>query len=639
MKISRLRNWIAVLALASSACAQTKTVPVDFSKPKNYFPNPFGPYLPREVKSPSFENSTRIQDLLHDGKLTLSLSDAIALALENNLDLAISRYNLEIADTDILRTKAGSEARGVASGLVQGTPGGGVGGIGGGASGGGAGGTSSGAGGAGAGASGIVASTIGAGAPVSSYDPLITSNLNIEHASFPLSNTVTTGTPLLQQNVANANFRYTQAFSTGTSITGDFNNTRATTNSLFTTFNPELDTTSRFTLRQRLLSGFGLGPNRRFIVIAKNNRDIATDGFRNQVIATATQIQNIYWDLVNASEELKVRERALSVAQKTLSDNRKQVEIQAIAPIEVMRSESEVETRNQDLIVAQSNYELQQLLMKNAISRTLAEGVLADATVVPTDTMAIPENEPARPVQDWINEAEQKRPEIRQAMVDLKNRDVTRKAARNALLPSVDLVAFYGGTGLAGMQTAQDLASGSPFIPPSGFPDVLQRAFNNSSPDYSVGFSLAIPLRNRAAQADQVRSELEFHQAELRIQQLKNQITIEVRNALFSVRQGRARVEAARKARDLAQNNFEIQQKMLTLGATTSSNVLTAGRDLALAESNLVTASTAYERARVEMDRVTGSTLERLGISLADAKTGSLSAMPTTPDAAKANIQ
>ena len=639
MNISRMRKWVAVLALASSACAQSKTVQVDFSKPKNYFPNPFGPYLPREVHPPSFENSTRIQDLLHDGKLTLSLSDAIALALENNLDLAISRYNLEIADTDVLRTKAGSEARGVASGLVQGTPGGGVGGIGGGASGGGAGGTSSGAGGAGAGASGIVASTIGAGAPVSSYDPLITSNLNIEHASFPLSNTVTTGTPLLQQNVANANFRYTQAFSTGTSITGDFSNQRSTTNSLFTTFNPELDTTSRFTLRQRLLSGFGLGPNRRFIVIAKNNRDIATDGFRNQVIATATQIQNIYWDLVNASEELKVRERALSVAQKTLSDNRKQVEIQAIAPIEVMRSESEVETRNQDLIVAQSNYELQQLLMKNAISRTLAEGVLADAVVIPTDTMAIPENEPARPVQDWINEAEQKRPEIRQAMVDLKNRDVTRKAARNALLPSVDFVAFYGGTGLAGVQTPQDLASGSPFIPPSGFPDVLQRAFNNSSPDYSVGFSLAIPLRNRAAQADQVRSELEFHQAELRIQQLKNQITIEVRNALFAVRQGRARVEAARKARDLAQNNFEIQQKMLTLGATTSSNVLTAGRDLALAESNLVTASTAYERARVEMDRVTGSTLDRLGISLADAKTGALSAMPTTPDAAKANIQ
>jgi outer membrane protein TolC len=447
---------------------------------------------------------------------------------------------------------------------------------------------------------------------------------------------VTTGTALLKQNVSTANFRYTQAFSTGTSITGDFNNTRGTTNSLFTTLNPELDTTSRFTIRQRLMSGFGFLPNRRFIIIAKNNRDIANDGFRNQVIATATQIQNIYWDLVNASEELKVRERALAVAEKTLEDNRKQVELQAVAPIEVMRSESEVATRNQDLIVAQSNYELQQLLMKNAISRTLAEGILADATVVPTDIMSIPEEEAVRPVQDWITEALKNRPEIRQAEVDLKNREVTRKAARNALLPTVDFVAYYGGSGLAGVQNPLAPIDGPVTVtPPTGFADVLDRAFNNSSPDYYVGFSLAIPLRNRSAQADQVRSELEYHQAELRIQQLKNQIGIEVRNALFNVRQNRGRVAAARKARDLAQNNFDIQQKMLTLGATTSANVLAAGRDLALAESNLVAASTAYERARVEMDRATGQTLGRLGISFQDAQTGVLSTGPTTPDTVK----
>jgi outer membrane protein TolC len=189
------------------------------------------------------------------------------------------------------------------------------------------------------------------------------------------------------------------------------------------------------------------------------------------------------------------------------------------------------------------------------------------------------------------------------------------------------------------VQNPLDLAAGNPFIPRTGFPDVLERAFNNSSPDYSVGLSLAIPLRNRAAQADQVRSELEYHQAQLRIQQLRNQIGIEVRNAIFQVRQNRGRVQAAQKARDLAQKNFEIQQKMLTLGATTSANVLTAGRDLALAESNLVAASTAYERARVEMDRATGQTLERLGISLGDAKTGTLSALPVTPDATKSQAQ
>jgi outer membrane protein TolC len=622
---------IAASLLISTAFAQTATI--DFTKPKNYFPNPFAPYVGRGVAEPSFANSPRIELLIKDGKLMLSLSDAIALALENNLDLAISRYNLDIADTDILRTKAGSSARGVASGLVQGTPGGGVGGFGAGAPGAGAGGTSGGAGGAGTGASGLVQSTLGAGAPVDSYDPVVLSNMNIEHGTFPLSNTVTTGTPFLQQNAAVANFRYTQAFSSGTSIQGDFNNSRATDNGLFTSLVPQLSSTSRFLLRQRLLSGFGFGPNRRFIVIAKNNKDIAEDGFRNQAIATVTQIQNIYWDLVNATEDVKVRERSLAVAQRTLDDNKKQLELEAIAPLEVMRAESEVEARNQELIVAQSTYELQQLLMKNAISRTLAEGILADAQVVPTDTMALPEDEAVRPTQDWVAEAIQKRPEISQATVDLKNRELTKKAARNALLPTLDIIGFYGGTGLGGVPNPVS----PPEVPfPPSYGGVLERTFNGSSPDYSVGFQLIVPLRNRTAQADQVRSELEYRQAQLRLQQLKNQVGIEVRNALFSVKQNRARVLAARKARDLAQRTFDIEEKRLELGNSTSAAVLASARDLAIAESNLVAAMTTYERARVEMDRATGTTLERMGIRLQDARTGTVTADITTPDAVRA---
>jgi outer membrane protein TolC len=622
------RSIIALILLPITGLGQSANI--DFSRPRNYVPNPIGPYLGREVEPPSFANSVRIMELIKDGKLYLSLSDAIALALENNLDLAISRYNLQIADTDILRTKAGADARGVASGLVQGTPGGGVGGFGAGAPGAGAGGTQGGAGGAGTGASGLVQSTLGAGAPVQSYDPVITSSLNIEHASFPQSNIVTGGTPVLQQNVANANFSFSQAFTTGTSISGDFINSRDTTNSPNTSLVPQLSTTSRFRIRQRLLSGFGFGPNRRFIVISQNNKEIAEDGFRNQVIATVTQIQNIYWDLVSATEDVRVRERSLALAQRTLEDNKKQVELQAMAPIEVMRAESEVEGRNQELIVAQSQLELQQLLIKNAISRTLTEGILADAPVVPTDTMAIPNEDPVRPTQDWIADAIQKRPEIAQADVDLKNRQVTRKASRNALLPTVDLIAFYGGTALGGVENPIN----PPAVPfPRSYSGVLERAFNNSFPDYSVGFSLTIPIRNRAAQADQVRSELEYRQAQLRIQQLKNQIGIEVRNALFSVKQNRARVGAARKARDLAQRNLEIEQKRLELGASTSANVLTAARDFALAESNLVAAMATYERARVEMDRATGGTLERLGIRLQEARSGNLATPITTPDA------
>jgi outer membrane protein TolC len=623
-----LHRLSVFLLVPSMLLAQSPAV-VDFSKPKNYAPNPFSPYIGRDVPSPTLNNSPRIETLFRDGKLYLSLSDAIALALENNLDLAISRYNLQIADTDILRTKAGASARGVASGLVQGTPGGGVGGFGT-ASGAGAGGTSGAAGGAGTGASGLVESTLGAGAPVESFDPLVTSNMNIEHASAPLSNTVTTGTALFRQNTANANFGYTQAFTSGTSISGDFLNSRNTSNSLFTTLVPQLNTTTRFSIRQRLLSGFGFGPNRRFIVIANNNKNIAADGFRNQVIATVTQIQNIYWDLVSAYEDVNVRERSVAAAARTLDDDRKQLELQAIAPIEVMRAETEVESRNQELIVAQSTLELQELLIKNAISRTLSDGILADAPVVPTDTMSLPQVEPIRPVQDWLADALRNRPEIRQANVDLENRKVTKKAARNALLPSLDLVAFYGGTGLAGVPNPL-LPSNT--APVTGFPDVLQSAFNNSSPDYLVGFSLSIPLRNRTAQADQVRSELEYRQAELRIQQLENQIGIEVRNALFSVKQNRSRVTAAAKARDLARRTYEIEQKRLALGASTGAAVLASERDLAVAESNLVSAMAAYERARVEIDRATGATLDRLGIQLQEAQTGTLTALPITPDA------
>ena len=622
--------FAAAALLTSSAVAQDARV--DYGKPRVYAPNPFAPYVGRSVPPLSLANSVRLADLMKDGQLMLSLNDAIALALENNLDLAISRYNLQIADTDILRTKAGASARGVASGLVQGTPGGGVGGFGAGAPGVGAGGTSGGAGGAGTGASGLVQSTLGVGAPVESFDPAITGTMNIEHAAFPLANTVTTGTSQFRQNSANANLAYTQAFTSGASISFSFDNSRQTSNSQFTSLVPSLSSASRLVLRQRLLSGFGFGPNRRFIVIANNNKDIAQAGFRNQVIATVTQIQNIYWDLVNAYEDVKVRERSRALAERTLRDNRKQVELQAMAPIEVMKAETEVETRNQELIVAQSSLELQQLLMKNAISRTLAETPLAEAAVIPTDTMSLPAVEPVRPVRDLISDAMDKRPEIRQAEVDLRNRELTKKAARNALLPTLDAVAFYGGSGLAGVPNPS-LVNPSP-LPPgaTGFSEAVNRAFNNSSPDYSIGFNLVIPLRNRAAQADQVRSELEFRQAQLRIQQLKNQIGIEVRNALFSVKQNRARVQAAKKGRDLALKMFDIEQKKLALGVSTNALLLSSGRDLAVAESNLVAASTTYEKSRVEMDRAIGATLERAGINIADAQAGELRALPRMRD-------
>ncbi len=623
------RLLVLLLAAAIPAWGQTLR---DYAKANSHFPNVIGPYEQHHLPPPSFANSPRIESLMKNGKLYVSLSDAIALALENNLDLAIARYNLAIAETDILRSKSGAAVRGVATGLVQGTPGGGIGGFGAGASGAGAGGTSGGAGGAGTGASGLVQSTLGAGAPIDSYDPQLNASLNINHAVFPLSNTVTTGVAGFAQNSGIANFNYQQAFPIGASLRVDFENSRTTNNSLFSTLVPEIRSNFRVTLRQRLLSGFGPGPNTRFIRIARNNREISDIAFRNQVIATVTQIQNIYWDLVNAFEDVRVRQRALALAEKTLNDNREQVRIGTLAPIEVARAESEVASRNQDLILAQTTLQLQQLLMKNAITRNLKDDpVLADAEVLPTDTMMLPENEPVVPMQDLVNDAMNHRPELAQARIDLTNREISRKASANALLPQVDLIGWYGASGLAGVQNPlnPDLAPGS--IVRTGFSNAFSRLFDHDFPDYAVGFNVSIPIRNRAAQADQIRSELEFRQAQMRLQQLQNQIAIEVRNAQFTVQQGRARVEAARTARNLAQNNLDIEQKRHQLGASTSFQVLQAQRDLAQAESVLVTAMSAYEKARVELDRVVGLTLARNGIELEDAEKGTVTRLPQVP--------
>jgi len=610
---------------------------IDFSKSRKSFPNMLAPYEGRTLQSPRLSNTARIMQLIKDGKLTLSLNDAVALALENNLDLAIARYNLNIADTDILRTKAGGSVRGVASGLVQGTPGGGIGGFGSGAPGAGAGGTSGGAGGAGSGAGGLVTSTIGAGAPVSSYDPQITTNFNIEHGVFPIANQVTFGVPSVQQNTANANFSYLQAFPTGTAVDFGMQNSRQTTNGRFTDLVPALNSAFRFTLTQHLLSGFGLGPNLRFLRIARNNREVTDIAFRNQVIATTTQIQNIYWDLVNAVEDVKVKQRSLSLAQKTLEDDKKQVELQAIAPIEVTRDEAVVDSSNQDLIIAQTNLQLQELLMKNAVTRNLSDPEIAAATIIPTDTIVVPQNEPVVPTQDLIGEALSHRPELAEARIDMTNRQISRKTAKNNLLPSLDFVAFYGGSGLAGVPNS-GLASNAG-LPVTGFGDVFTRTFNGSSPDYSVGFALNIPLRNRVAQADQVRSELEYGQAELHLQQLQNQVGIEVRNAQFAVMQFRARVVSARKGVEVAQRTLDIEQKKLALGASTSLQVLQVGRDLAVAESNLVTATTAYAKARVELDRAIGATLVNNGISIEDAESGNVNALPRMTGVAPANAQ
>ena len=617
----------------------------DYSKPKIHFPNPIAPYTPRAIAPADLTNSPKINQLMRDGKIYLSMDDAVSLALENNLDIAIQRYNVGIADTDVLRAKAGAnQILGVNFGVVQNTPGGGVGGLSG-SVGSGPGGTTAAAGGIGAGTSGLVSTSEGLGPTITSFDPILTGTLQFDHARF-IPTSPFAGTA---QNTTTGNFSYIQGLQSGTNILVGFDNSRVTTNSLFQTVSPALNSSFQFRLTQHLLQGFGFLPNNRLIRITKNNREISDVAFRLQVITTVDQIENLYWNLVFAFENVRVAQETLAFAQKTLSDNQKQVEIGSLAPIEVVRAQNTVAADQQALIQAQTNLDLQQLLMKNALSRSLQDPTLAAAEVIPTTTMALPQQEPVVPTEDLIKDALQHRAELVETRIDLRNRDISTKAIKNALLPSLDLFAYYGGSGTGGSQNPNYICLTQPTsgfctgfqpIAPISYGSTLGDLVDSSAPDKGVGVTLSIPLRNRSAQALATRSQLEYRQAEMRLQQLENQVRIEVRNAQFAVTQNRAAVQAAQAAVELAKQSLDAEQKKFNLGASTSTLVLQNQSGLATAQSNLVSAMAAYEKAQVELDRATGLLLEHAGIDMGDAERGEVTHMPKVPFVApRADVQ
>jgi len=661
----RLLTAVAILActqLPASLCAQNvpaapapQPAPApappqlvhlqDYSKPRSPFPHFLQPYRSQELPQPGLANSPRIDSLMRDGKIYLSIDDAVALTLENNLDIDIARYNLNIADTDYLRAKSGGNVLGINTGIVQNTPGGGVGGLGG-TVGSGTGGTTVAAGGAGTGTSGLVSSTLGIGSTITSFDPVITSTLQLDKNNTE-STSALSPVPVLAQNTYTADFAYTQGFQWGTALSVGFNNTHVTTNSPTSLLTPDLGSNFQFKITQNLLQGFGPGPNLRFIRIAKNNREISDVAFRLQIITTVDQIENMYWDLVYAYENVRVQEEALTYAQKALDDSKRQAQVGTVPPIQVVSAQSTLSTDQQNLIVAQNNLELQVLLMKNALSRSIEDPTLAEADVIPTSTMQIPQVEAVVPTQDLINQALDHRAELVESRIDLNSRDLSSKAVRNTLLPTLDAFAYYGGSGVGGIvnpaipncsSTTSTFCFNPAKAPPPfqtantvGYGGTLNQLVNSTAPDKGVGLTLSIPLRNREAQANQVRAELEYRQAQVRLHQLENQVRIEVRNAQFDVKQNRAAVQAAQYAVDFSRQTLDADQQKLKVGLTTQTAILQDASTLTTSESNLVSAKAAYEKSRIELDRATGLLLDHSNIDVADATRGQVTHLPTVP--------
>ena len=608
----------------------------DYSKGKFGFPNPLRWYTATNYPAPRLSNTPRLDDLLRDGKIYLSLSDAVTLALENNYDIAIARINLDIADTDLLRAKAGSSLRGVSAGIVSNTLGGTSSTI---TGGGGPGGTSNGTGGTGTGANGLVLSTSGSGPVPYNMDPVITGALEYQTQTQQQSNLLFSGgLSSLFTNTSTYNFGYLQGFGTGSQLNVVFDNTRVTTNNPFVDYSPTLTTGFTATFTQHLLQGFGPGIQDRFILQAKNNRRITDSAFRQQLLYTVNQVENIYWGLVSAYEDEQAKERALAQSTQLTEDNRKQLQIGTLAPLDVVNSDASVAADKQALIAAQTNLEYQQLIIKQAIARNLNDPQLSAAPVIPTDRVALdrlPEED--MPIEGLISEAYANNPQIEQAVLNMKNNKITIKAEKNGLLPVVDAYAFYGATGLGGAQSpgAADFETGGTY-PPGYFPSVsygtaFGNLFNSSSPNKGVGVNVTVPLRNRTAQADQARSQMELRQSEMRLQQLYTQIRIQIINGRYALTNDRAQVDAAQAQRDYAQQSFIAEQKKYRLGASTSANVLQQGRNLAIAENSLISATAAYAKDRAALLQLLSTTLDRYDINITDAATGTVSQAPLIP--------
>jgi outer membrane protein TolC len=604
---------------------------VDYSHlpvaPGNRWLRPF-----REANLPALNlaNSSRLEALIRAGNLYLSLDDAIALTLENNLDIEMSRYSPHMAQTDLLRARAGGLLRGVPTnirnpaGSVQfQVIGGATGGQGMGAL------AVQGAAGAGdaGGVGGAVITQTGTAIPI--FDPQIFFASTIQHRSAPQSNTITTGTTALVFDTRVWTTGFQQSFASGTTISYGWINPFFYSNNRASAINPGYNPNMNIQISQRLLQGFGFGVNNRNIRAAKNNLKIGDLTFKQQVMTTVAGVVSLYWDLVSFNEDLKVRQKALEVAQKFYEDNKKQVEIGTLAPIEIVRAEARVAQAQQDLTAAETSLLQQEAILKNTLSKTgVASPTIANARVIPTDRLVMPELDSVPPLEELVESAFKSRPDLAQTRINLENNKIMAAGSRNLLLPSLDVQATFQNNALAGQPNAllpAGLAATPGFIDPyflGGFGTALGQIMRRNFPDYGIGFQLSIPIRNRVAQADYIRDQITVRQAEIGAQRQLNEVRVNISNALTVVQQARARHAAALKERLLQEQTLDAENKKYALGASTAFQVVQTQRDLATAQGTEVAALAAYNRARVQLDLQTAQVLEKYRVDIADAEAG-----------------
>ena len=594
-------------------------------------------YKVQDVEPINLRSSSRLDSLVRAGRLYLSLQDAISLALENNLDIEVQRYGPRLAETELMRAQAGGFLRGIPTTLSTTTTA-----VASSVTGGGSLGSAQARGGGGDSggvqAGGFVFTQSGTTIPT--LDPIVSMGYGFNHRTSINANSFSTGIPATVIRNNSPFLGIQKGFLTGTTVSMDFNNSHVRTNVPLAEINPFYTGNLGFSVQQNLLRGFGIAVNNRNIRIAKNEILVADLVFRQQVITTVSGIINMYWDLVSYDEDVRVKKQALALAEKLLSDNRKQVEIGTLAPIEVVRAEAEVARNQQDLTTSETRLLQQETVIKNALSRTgVSNPLISELRIVATDSIRIPETEQIQPIQDLVNMALEKRPDITQTNLSIESTRIGLEGSKSQLRPSLDLVASMRNNGLAGSRNSIPIPGTSPgfgftrqanpfFL--GGWGSVLNHIFTRNFPDYSFSFQLNIPINNRQARADMANDLLRLRQQEIRRQQQINQVRVEVQNALIGLQQARAGYQAALKSRVFAEQTLDAEQKKYALGASTIFLVIQAQRDLAIAQAAEVAALSNYSRAKVSLEQSTGSTIEVNNISIDEAKAGDVSKPPST---------
>ncbi len=582
-------------------------------------------YRPRTVPAVSLNNSGRLASLIRSGTLYLSAQDAIALTLENNIDIEMQRYGPLMAQEDIRRAAVGGALRSPTTAIAAGPQSVSLAGI-----------NVSGsmASGAGVGSGGGVTGLLGSFVPQT--DPVLSISADLGHSTTPESNIVVDQTNFLVQGSRDFDVSYSQQFMTGTSYNVYFSASRGTTNSPSSLLNPATGGQLGLNVSQNLLQGFGTPVNTRYIHIARNNAKVTDLQLKQQVITTVSAVLNLYWDLVAFREDVRLKQEALEASRKLYEDNRKTVDAGGAAAIEITRAQAEIPAREQDVLIAQTNVLQQEIVLKNALSRRgIEDPLIADAPIVPLDPIEVPDSQELPPVSELLTQALAKRPDLQQNRINWESQNLVLKGDKSALRPSLQAFASFANRGLAGVPNPlnANYENGAPdpfFLGGGG--TMLGQLFRRNFPDYSAGVSLTIPIRNRAAQADYAVDQLQARQQELQLEKSVAQVGVDVRNAVIGLRQAHVRYETAQRTKQLAEETLAAERKKYEYGKSTNALVIQAQRDVVAAESEEVQAMANYTHNRIAFEGALGATFDRYHIEMQEAASGRVARESVLPE-------